>query len=108
MEISQNVFDLRPGGQFTNLENISIPSLVSLAVSVALVVATVLFFFSFLIGGIKFIVSGGKKDHIDEAKNQILSAFVGILIVFSTWALIGYVNEFFGLDILTLEFPAIQ
>lgn len=96
-----------PKGQFTPLQNVTVQGLISLAINITLIIVSVLFVFSLLTGGIKFIVSGGNKDKTDTAKRQIVNAFIGIFVVFSTWAVLNLVKEFFGVDLLTFEIPTL-
>lgn len=96
-----------PKGQFTPLQDLTLQGLVSAAINLTLIMVSILFIFSLLFGGIKFILSGGNKDKTDNAKRQILNAFIGIFIVFSAWAILSLVNEFFGIDLLTFEIPTL-
>lgn len=98
---------LLPKGQFTPLSQVTLEGLISAAVNIVLIVASLLFVFNFLIGGLKFIVSGGNKEKMSEAKNQIVSAIVGIIIVFSTFAIVRLVGNFFGVDFTTFEIPTL-
>ena len=56
-------------------------------------------------GGLKFILSGGKSEKFDEAKRQIINALIGVIIVFTTWASLGLISRFFGIDLLNFEIP---
>jgi len=94
-----------PRGQFTPLANITVQGLISAAVNLILIVASLLFIITLLSGGIKFILSMGKSDKLDEAKRQILNAFIGILIVFATWGALGLLGNFFGIDFTSFEIP---
>lgn len=96
---------LIPRGQFAPLSELTIPGLVSSAVNLVLIVASVLFVFNFLIGGIKFMLSGGSKEKLDSAKKQLVNAILGIVIVFSAWAVLGFVGDFFGVDFTTFQIP---
>ena len=96
-----------PQGQFTPLSQVSIEGLISAGVNLILIVASVLFVFSLITGGIKLILSGGKADKVDEAKRQLINALIGVVIVFSTWASLGLVSQFFGIDLLTFEIPTL-
>ncbi|MBL7036901.1 hypothetical protein ISR94_03660, partial [Candidatus Microgenomates bacterium] len=40
---------------------------------------------------------------IEGARGRITSALVGVVILFSTFALIKIVETFFGIDILTID-----
>ena len=101
-------FRIFPEGQFASLNTISIEGLISAAVMVSLIIASLSFVFSLLFVGIKWTASGGKKERVDEAKNQIASALIGILIVFSAWAIINFISVFFGVNLLTFNIPSIQ
>ena len=94
-----------PKGQFTPLENVTAQGLINAAVNIILVVASILFVFSLLTGGIKMILSGGSKDKMDESKRQLSNSLIGIFIVFSAWAIMNLVSTFFGIDLLTFEIP---
>ena len=96
-----------PRGQFTPLEEVSMPGLVNAAVNLILVVAAILFVFSILIGGIKIILSGGRGDKMDEAKRHLVNAFIGIFIVFSIYAAMSLVSTFYGVNLLTFEIPTL-
>lgn len=100
--------DIRPTGEFLKLGNLTVPSIVSALIRITLVVAALVFFFILVIGGIKWIVSGGDKTQTEGARNQITAALVGLVIVFAAWAIIQLVQVFFGIDILQLAIPTAQ
>lgn len=74
--------------------DVLIPNLINLA----LVVAVVVFFFLLLLGGIQWITSAGDKESLAKAQRKITAALVGIIIVFSAWAIKSLVWYFFGLN----------
>ncbi|OGM60237.1 hypothetical protein A3A75_03750 [Candidatus Woesebacteria bacterium RIFCSPLOWO2_01_FULL_39_10] len=96
-----------PRGQFTPLENITLQGLAASAVNIILIIASLLFVFNLLFGGIKVILSGGDKEKLDIAKRQLVNSFLGIAIVFSSWAILGFVSQFFGIDLLTFDIPTL-
>ena len=96
-------FHLPPG--FTNLQFITAGGLIAASIKILLITAIVLFFFSLLIGGIQFIISGGQKEKTEAAKNRIVSAVIGLVIVFTAWAITALVNEFFGVNLFSLRIP---
>ncbi|SRR3989344_5112306 len=85
---------------FTNLNNLTIGSLLGGFVNLILIVAAVIFFFILVIGGIRWITSGGDKANTETARNQITAALVGLVIVFAAWAIIKLLETFFGIAIL--------
>lgn len=94
-----------PKGQFTPLQDVTIAGLIMAAVHLVLIVASLLFVFNLLAGGIKIILSGGAKDKGEEARGHIVNAVIGIAIVFSVYAGMNFVSQFFGIDLLTFEIP---
>ena len=91
--------NLNPPSGFQNLENISFGDLVGLAISFVLIVASVAFFFMLVLGGIKWITSGGDKGKTEAARNQITAGLVGLVIVFAAWAILTLVESFFGVNL---------
>lgn len=104
-QASQGTINLQPTGNFANLGTLTFPSLVSGLIRFTLVIAALVFFFILVIGGIKWILSGGDKAQTEGARNQITAALVGLVIVFAAWAIVQLIQTFFGVNILNLEIP---
>lgn len=96
-----------PKGQFTPLQDVTVAGLINAAINLVLVVAAILFVFNLLSGGIKIILSGGSKDKADDARRHIVNAVIGIAIVFSVYAGMNLVSQFYGIDLLTFEIPTL-
>ena len=97
--------NLKPGGDFVSLENLSIGGIVAGLIRLILVIAALVFFFILVIGGIRWIASGGDKAHTEAARSQITAALVGLVIVFAAWAIVQLINTFFGINIFELTLP---
>ena len=93
------------GSDFAGLKDLTIPNIVSGLIKMALVVAAIVFFFILVVGGIKWIASGGDKAQTEAARNQITAALVGLVIVFAAWAIIALIQTFFGINIFQLTLP---
>ena len=93
-----------PAG-FENLENLAISPIISWLISVVIVISVVLFFFMFVFGGIRWMLSGGKDDKVEGAKRQIKSAFVGLLIVFLSFAAIQFIEATLGISLMNINLP---
>lgn len=73
-----------------------------------LFIIAVLIALGFLIwGGIKWITSGGDKSGVESARNHIVAAIVGLIIVFLAFFVINIVAGFFIKDfsIQSLRLP---
>lgn len=100
-----NLGDKAKLGGLGNATGLTAEGMISGFVGLILVLAGLAFFFILVIGGIKWILSGGDKAHTEGARNQITAALVGLVIVFSAWAIIGLINTFFGINLLQLKIP---
>jgi len=101
--------NLKPaqGTQFENLGNLTFPAIISAGIRLVVVIAAIVFFFILVIGGIKWIASGGDKAKTESARNQITSALVGLVIVFAAWAIVALIKVFFNVDIFSLAIPTV-
>lgn len=96
---------LKPGGQFSAIQDLTVGGIVAGLIKLILVVAALVFFFILVIGGIRWIASGGDKAQTEAARNQITAALVGLVIVFAAWAIAQLINTFFGINIFELILP---
>lgn len=74
-------------------------------VTFAFVVAVVIALAFLIYGGIKWMVSGGDKTALEEARNHIVAAIVGLVIVFLVYFVLNLVIQFFtgrGLQDITI------
>lgn len=99
---------LGPTGQWNVLLNFSFSSFVQAIIILILIIATIVFLAMLLLGGIQWISSGEDKNLLEAAKNKISNALIGLLILFSTWAIIGLVECFFGVSIRHLELRGVD
>jgi UDP-N-acetylmuramyl pentapeptide phosphotransferase/UDP-N-acetylglucosamine-1-phosphate transferase len=72
-------------------------------VGLAFVVGVLIFFFIMVVGAIQWISSGGDKTAVEGARGKITNAIVGVVILLSTFALLKVIEDFFGINILTLD-----
>lgn len=105
MKLATNlIVNMDAPDQFSNLENIDFGTLVGIAISFILIVASIAFFFMLVLGGIKWITSGGDKGKTEAARNQITAGLVGLVIVFAAWAILTLVESFFGVNLRSFTF----
>jgi len=91
-------------GEFgKSLGGLTIPGIIAGLIRLTLVAAAVIFFFMLVIGGIRWIASGGDKAQTEAARNQITAALIGLVVVFAAWAIVALIKTLFGIDIFTLQ-----
>lgn len=107
LALAEDAIDFKPpaGTKFAPLGDLTIGRIVSGLIQLTMVIAAIVFFFILVIGGIKWITSGGDKAQTESARNQITAALVGLVIVFAAWAILQLIKTFFGIDIFSLTIP---
>jgi hypothetical protein len=101
------IIDLNPkGDDFSLLGTLTAGGIVSALIRIVLIIAALVFFFILVIGGIRWIMSGGDKAGTEAARAQITNALVGLVIVFAAWAIIQMLEIFFGIDLLEFTLPS--
>ena len=99
------------GSDFSPLANITPASLISGAISLLLLVITLIFFFMFLWGGYRWITSEGDEKNVAAAKNHITNAAVGLFVIFCAWMILQIIGVIFGIELLGpngLTIPTLQ
>jgi len=94
---------LTPGsGSFgDSLTGITVPGIVSGAISLAMLVVALVFFFILILGGLKWVMSGGDQKNVEAARNQITNALIGLAIVFAAFAIMKLIEIVFGISLLS-------
>jgi hypothetical protein len=75
-----------------------IGKLISTGISVVIIISGILVFVFLVWGGIEWLTSGGDKTKVENARNRIVSALVGLAIIAASWALVRIIAYFFGVD----------
>jgi hypothetical protein len=100
--------NLKPQSQFFSpLFDLTVEGMISGAVKLVMVIAALVFFFLLIIGGIQWMTSGGDKAATESARGRITAALIGLVIVFSAWAIATLLYTFFKVDIFNLEIPSL-
>ena len=108
MELLAQDINLQPtGGLATNLTGLGLGEIIGAAILLILIITAIVFFFMLVIGGVRWISSGGDKAQTEAARGQITAALIGLVIVFAAWAIIQLINTFFGVNIFSLDFPSV-
>jgi hypothetical protein len=103
----EDVIELKAGGDWATIEDLTIPTLVSAVIQLILIIAALVFFFLLIVGGIQWMTSGGDKAAAESARGRITAALIGLVIVFSAWAIAALIGYFFQINIFELNIPKI-
>lgn len=88
----------------TEFLQIILPNMIGLS----FVIGVVIFLFVVVIGAIQWIASGGDKAAIESAKGKITNAIVGVIVLFSLFAVFIFIENFFGINILSIDIGALE
>ena len=65
-------------------------------IALGFVIGAVVFMFTLIIGAIQWITSGGDKMRLEQARGKVTSAVIGLIVLFSFFAIINFVECFIG------------
>lgn len=63
-------------------------------------------FLYLLTGGVSWLTSGGDKSKLENARDKITNALIGLVVVAAAYAVFALVGQFFGLDVKALKIPS--
>ena len=73
------------------------------------VVAVILALGFLVYGGIRWITSGGDKTGVETARNTIIAAIIGLIVVFLAYVILNLVLQFLtGTDISNISVPTLN
>lgn len=85
---------------FSSLTSITVSGIVSGAISLAMLVVAIVFFFILILGGLRWVMSEGDQKNVEAARNQITNALIGLAIVFAAFAIMKLIETIFGISLL--------
>lgn len=79
----------------------NLTAIITGVLSLIMALVAILVFFMLVWGGVEWILSGGDKGKTEQARNKIVSALIGLLIVAASYAILYLVLRFLGYNSLT-------
>ena len=76
-----------------------IGAFIGAAFGVGIILAALATLIYLLWGAFEWITSGGDKTALENARNKIVHAIIGLVIVAVIWALFGLVQNFLGINV---------
>ncbi|KKQ27210.1 MAG: hypothetical protein US43_C0035G0003 [Candidatus Levybacteria bacterium GW2011_GWA1_37_16] len=73
-----------------------------------IIIAVVIALMYLLYGGVKWITSKGEKTEVEAARNHIMAAIIGLIVVFLAVFLLSIVLSAFGINWSDLQIPNIS
>lgn len=72
--------------------------IIGTAIIIIFILAIIIALIWLVIGGIKWITSSGDSSKVEAARNQIIAAVIGLVIVFLSYFILNFVLTIFGID----------
>jgi hypothetical protein len=73
---------------------------ISQIISLVTTIGSITFVFIFLLGAFKWISAGDDSGKLQKARDQMVQAVIGLVIMVAGYAIIGLVGEMIGIKIL--------
>jgi hypothetical protein len=77
----------------------NVGNLLSFFIKLLFAVGGVLMLIYLILGGVRYITSGGDKVQAQAARDMITHALIGIIIIASSYAIANLLNTLFGINI---------
>jgi uncharacterized membrane protein len=97
-------------GEFSPLCNLTAGNLGGLIGSLLqfiFVIAVLVALFYLIYGGFRWLVSSGDKTQVAAAREHIVAAVIGLVIIFLSYFLLSLLLGFFGISLSNLTIPKI-
>lgn len=76
-------------------------------IGVLVIVGAFFALFNLFQGGLQWITSGGDKQGLETARNKILQAIIGLVIVISIWAIANVILPWVGIEFPNITIPTL-
>lgn len=96
------------GSQFVNLCNITganFGKFVGNAITALMVLAALISLGFLIYGGVKWIMSEGDKTAVETARQTIIGAVVGLVVVFLSYLIVSIILQLFGITLTDISIP---
>ena len=76
-------------------------------VKLSFIIGAIWAFFWFLMGAVEYIIAGGEKDKIAQARKRMVESITGLVILLCSYAIFRLINLIFGINLLNFNIPVI-
>lgn len=102
--------DLTNAGGNTGIgKNTELGTVISSSITIIVTLAIVVFLFMIIFGAFEWIISGGEKEKVGNARNRITHALIGLVILGLAFLIVTVVSNIIGIPILSnLQIPSLS
>jgi len=81
-------------GEGINIINLLLGNIIS----IILILGVIVTLFFIMVGGIQWTTAGGDKEKISLARGRVISAILGLIVLFAVFAIMKLIGAFFGIE----------
>jgi len=70
-----------------------------------IIVGGLAFILFFLWGGLQWIMAGGDKGKIEEAKAKLTQGLIGLAVLAASYVIVKFIETAIGIDLLNITWP---
>lgn len=97
-----------PTGNFAGLCDLEFANVIPALITTIFIIAIIIALFYLIWGGLKWLMSGGDKTAVQSAREHIIAAIVGLVLVFLAYFILNIILQFFlGFSLGTFTLPQI-
>lgn len=93
-----------PGAALCNLNPTTV---IGTGVAFIFIVAGIIALAYLIYGGIRWITSGGDKNNVETARQTIIAAVIGLVVIFLSYVILNLVLGFFNISLSNFTLPHI-
>jgi len=102
---------LKNSDNIANRPTIYINNVIQVMISIFFIFGLIYFFYHFILGAYKMIASQGDPKKYEEAQHALLYSIIGIVVIFSVFAILKLVGSIFGIkglgDLSGIPWPSL-
>lgn len=91
----------------TSVGTDKLTQIIQTAVFALFIFGAIIFAFQFIIGGIKWMTSGGDKNSLQAARDQISHAIIGLVVLFTFYAVVKLIENFLNICIINIDLASL-
>ncbi len=89
-------------------KNIQISDVVSFVINLLVVISIVASLIFLIYGGLRWVISGGDKEKVENARKTVVAAIIGLVVVLLSWVIITIVLQVItGKGLANFEVPTL-
>lgn len=85
----------------------SIAKIIATVIRVLVVFGAIMMLLQLFRGATSWITSSGKSENLEKARNEIIHAISGMIILVAVVAIVALLGGIFGIDLLNLNLPGV-